>query len=121
MTKALVVGKKVFDLIERQPQIESKAKDDSKVQISESIEFKDVYFRYPTSVPTQPSTLQGVSFAIKAGTSTAIVGPSGSGKSTIAQLIERFYDPAKGEILFDGKNLKDLDLSQLRSSIGYVS
>ena len=68
-----------------------------------------------------PDTLQGVSFKIKAGTSTAIVGASGSGKSTIVQLIERFYDPKAVNIFFDQKNLKDFDLKDLRESIGYVS
>ena len=78
-------------------------------------------FRYPTAPETQPDTLQGVTFKIKAGTSTAIVGPSGSGKSTIVQMIERFYDPKSGEIKIDGQPLSSFSLSQLRCSIGYVS
>ena len=65
--------------------------------------------------------LQGVSFSIKAGESTAIVGPSGTGKSTIVQMIERFYAPKAGEIYFDTTNLKDIKLKALRESIGYVS
>jgi ABC-type multidrug transport system fused ATPase/permease subunit len=50
--------------------------------------------------------LDGASFKIKAGTSTAIVGPSGSGKSTIVQLLNRFYDPKEGDIFLDEENLK---------------
>lgn len=70
---------------------------------------------------TQPDTFQGISFQIRAGVSTAIVGASGCGKSTIVQLIERFYDPTKGEIKIDDKPLKEIDLNELRDAIGYVS
>jgi ABC-type multidrug transport system fused ATPase/permease subunit len=65
--------------------------------------------------------LQKASFYIKAGTSTAIVGPSGSGKSTIVQLLNRFYDPIEGKILFDKDDLKNKSLVALRETIGYVS
>ena len=91
------------------------------ISLEKGIHFKNVYFRYPTCPDSQPDTLQGASFMIKAGTSTAIVGPSGSGKSTIVQMIERFYDPKQGDIMMDDKNLKDYSLGQLRNSIGYVS
>ena len=67
--------------------------------------------------------LEHATFNIKAGTTTAIVGPSGSGKSTIIQLIERFYDPTEigGKICFDGVDIRDIDLKDLREQIGYVS
>jgi ATP-binding cassette subfamily B (MDR/TAP) protein 1 len=58
---------------------------------------------------------------IKSKTSTAIVGPSGSGKSTIVQMIERFYDPKSGDIHMDDINIKEIKISTLRESIGYVS
>jgi ATP-binding cassette subfamily B protein AbcA/BmrA len=64
---------------------------------------------------------ENISFKIKSGTSTAIVGPSGSGKSTIAQLCNRLYDPMEGAVLFDDVNLKSIDLKSLRESIGYVA
>lgn len=54
------------------------------------------------------------------GKVTALVGPSGSGKSTIVQLIERFYDPSEGSILIDSQNLKDVNLKDFRSKVGYV-
>ena len=77
-------------------------------------------FRYPTAHKTSTHTFTGVSFLIKSGTSTAIVGPSGSGKSTIVQLINRLYDPTAGEIRFGSDEIKDLDLVKLREMIGYV-
>ena len=132
LSKAGVVGKKVFDIIERQPDIginqdfkdrdyNSKVLSQEKVVVKDNISFTDVHFRYPTCPETQPDTLQGVNFKIKAGTSTAIVGPSGSGKSTIVQMIERFYDPKAGQIKIDNIDLKDFKIDQLRNSIGYVS
>lgn len=58
---------------------------------------------------------------IKSGQTVALCGPSGSGKSTIIQLLQRFYDPAQGEILLDGNRLRTLNVKQLRSNIGVVS
>ena len=85
------------------------------------INFKNVTFKYPTSLPEHKPVLIDATFKIKAGQATAIVGPSGSGKSTIVQLIERFYDPRSGQVDFDGFNIKNLDLKTLRENIGYVS
>ena len=65
-------------------------------------------FRYPTAQEKTKNTFENVSFKIKAGETTAIVGPSGSGKSTIIQLIERFYDAQEGNITFDNLNVKDI-------------
>jgi ABC-type multidrug transport system fused ATPase/permease subunit len=62
-----------------------------------------------------------MSFKIRGGETTAIVGPSGSGKSTIVQMIERYYSPLSGEIYLDNVNIKDIKLRTLRESIGYVS
>lgn len=62
-----------------------------------------------------------MTFQIRAGETTAIVGPSGSGKSTIVQMIERFYEPIHGNIFIDNTNIKDISLKGLRESIGYVS
>ena len=125
VAKAQIVGKKVFDILERLPEIRNNAAGEkskaTNIALKDTIEFNKVRFRYPTAPETQPDTLQGVSFKIKAGTSTAIVGPSGSGKSTIVQMIERFYDPISGSISFDSVPLSDFDLSNLRGSIGYVS
>lgn len=83
IVKALVMGKKVMDVINRVPTIKSAEKAIEQVQLLDSIKFKGVHFKYPTAVDRSRPTFQGVDFEIKAGTSTAIVGPSGSGKSTI--------------------------------------
>ena len=61
-----------------------------------------------------------MTFKVKSGCSTAIVGPSGSGKSTIVQMINRFYDPTGGSLTYGSTALTDIDLASLREMIGWV-
>ena len=79
------------------------------------IEFRDVSFAYGEN-----KALDDVSFRIEKGKKTAIVGLSGSGKSTILNLIEKFYDPDKGSILMDGKDLRDMECQGYRSLFSYL-
>ncbi|PWN63416.1 ABC transporter ATP-binding protein [Chryseobacterium oncorhynchi] len=85
--------------------------------IKGDIEFKNVSYVYPN---TGIKALDNLSFTIKAGESLAIMGKTGSGKSTIALLLCRLIDPTEGEILIDGKNLKDHNLTNYRNFIGYI-
>ncbi len=82
-----------------------------------SVEFKHVNFYYEPS----RQILKDVTFMLDTGHSIAIVGPSGSGKSTLVNLIPRLYDAVSGEVLFDGINVKKLDLTFLRGNIGVVT
>jgi len=91
------------------------------VTLKKGIKFCDVTFRYPTAPEGAKNILEKGNFTIKAEKNTAIIGPSGAGKSTIVQMIERFYDPFQGEILFDDEKISNLSLRALRESIGYVS
>lgn len=83
------------------------------------IEFRGVYFQYPT----RPSglALNNVSFLVPARSTVAFVGHTGSGKSTIVSLLERFYEPSRGEILFDDKPISALNLAQYRGCLGLVN
>ena len=81
------------------------------------IQFKNINFSYNES----EIVLKNISFEIKAGTTTAIVGSTGAGKSTIINLINRFYEINSGEILIDKINIKEFTISSLRDQIGYVS
>ncbi|KAD7477115.1 hypothetical protein E3N88_00251 [Mikania micrantha] len=87
-------------------------------KVNGCIEFHEVCFAYP-SRPNM--VLDDLSFTVGAGKKVAIVGPSGSGKSTIISLIQRFYDPISGQILLDGHDIKNLQLSWLRGLMGLVS
>jgi ATP-binding cassette subfamily B protein len=85
--------------------------------IKGDIEFRNVSYVYPN---TGIKALGNLSFKIEAGKSLAIMGKTGSGKSTIALLLCRLIDPTEGEILIDGKNLKDHNLINYRKFIGYI-
>ncbi len=84
----------------------------------QSIEFKNVYFSYETE---QESVLKNINLKINKGETIALVGPSGSGKSTIVDLMPRFFDPDKGEILIDNIPVTDVKISSLRKLFGYVN
>jgi len=86
--------------------------------LKHGIEFQDVSFRY---TPDTPDILQHISFFIPKGSIFAIVGPSGAGKSTIADLIPRFYAVTSGRILWDGEDIQELNVADLRRQIGIVS
>src|SRR3546814_8025088 len=81
-----------------------------------SVTFETVAFGYDAD----RTILNGVSFAVGAGETLAIVGPSGAGKSTIARLLFRFYDPQGGRILIDGQDIAQVTQASLRAAIGIV-
>lgn len=119
--KAKVVGKEIFDVIDRVPEIKDHDKCLDNFEVRNSITFEHVTFKYPTAPDYVKNVLERMNFKIRAGETTAIVGPSGSGKSTIVQMIERFYEPKEGDIYLDDANVRDIKLKTLRESIGYVS
>ena len=81
------------------------------------LEFEDVSFSYAKE---KGDVLANISLKVKAGENIAVVGPSGSGKTTLCSLVSRFYEPQKGRILLDGRDIKELLLSELRGAIGVV-
>ncbi len=85
-------------------------------ELKDKISFKNIYFKYKDEY-----VLKDISFEIPMGKTIALVGESGSGKSTIADLLPRFHDVQKGEILFDEINIKDASITDLRNHIGIVS
>ncbi|KAJ2910771.1 hypothetical protein GGI21_000537, partial [Coemansia aciculifera] len=109
---------KVFDIIDRKSPIDPlDTETGQKVEkVRGEISFRDVHFSYP-SRPDVP-VLKGFSLDILPGQKVALVGESGCGKSTTIGLIERFYDPAQGDVLIDGVNIKELNIGSLRQRIG---
>ncbi len=82
------------------------------------IEYRGVNFIYPTS---KAKTLTDINLSIPSGSSLAVVGATGSGKSTLIHLIGRFYDPSSGQVLVDGRDVRTLNLTELRRQIGMVA
>lgn len=116
--QAKAAGAKVFDIIDRTPQILLDDENAKQHDMKGEIAFKNVDFFYPSR--SDQKVLDNFTWTFEKGKTTAIVGPSGSGKSTIVQLIERFYDVSAGDITIDGENIKGLKLASLRKQIGYV-
>lgn len=83
-----------------------------------TVEFKSVSFKYPDA---DEYVLENVNFKVEKGETIAFIGSTGSGKSTLINLVPRFYDVTEGEVLVDGKDVRDFDLTDLRDRIGYVS
>lgn len=116
MPRASVSAKRVNEVLEKDTTI----KDGIITHSDEkgTIEFKNVSFMYEDA---EECVLNDISFKVGRGETVAFIGSTGSGKSTLINLIPRFYDVTKGEILVDGINIKDYKLSDLRDKIGYVS
>ncbi|CAG2164999.1 unnamed protein product [Oppiella nova] len=113
-------ARSVFDIIERQPLIDISSQKGEKIKnnFETNIEFKGIHFNYP--LRPEVKILNDFNLRIKSGETVALVGPSGCGKSTIIQLIQRFYDTNSGDVLIDGKRIKDLNVEWLRQQIGVV-
>ncbi len=107
---------KLFGLMDMVPEV-ADAPDAKELEVKGGrFEFKDVAFFHDG----RTAGLDGVSFTAEAGKKLAIVGPSGSGKSTLLKLAFRFFDVERGQILFDGQNLKSVTQKSLRESLGLV-
>ncbi|NXU86045.1 MDR1 protein, partial [Xiphorhynchus elegans] len=118
--KAKISAAHMFQLFERVPSIDSYSEEGEKPETFEgNITIKEVAFNYPNR--PEVKILQGLSVKVEKGQTLALVGSSGCGKSTVVQLLERFYDPLEGEMLFDGRNAKALNIKWLRAQIGIVS
>jgi ABC-type multidrug transport system fused ATPase/permease subunit len=88
-------------------------------QVQGHIEMRDVFFAYPSKPGV--SVLNGLSFQVSAGSRVGIMGKAGAGKSTIFQLLQRFYDPMSGQVLLDGRDIREYNPMWLREQIAVVS
>jgi len=118
LQKSLASWERIHSMLNEPLEIEDKDPEVSGLpHIVGDIEFRNVSFKYPGS---DEYALKNVSFKVKAGSNIAFVGRTGSGKTTLVNLIPRLFDSTEGEVLVDGKNIKDWNLTHLRRSIGYV-
>lgn len=117
--RAQTCAKRINTVLDMVPEFEGVQKIDNYIHANgkTKVEFKDVTFRYADA---EEAVLHNISFAVEGGTTTAIIGSTGSGKSTIASLIMRFYDIASGNLLVDGKDVREYSQAELRDKIGYV-
>ncbi|WP_417887396.1 ABC transporter ATP-binding protein [Zunongwangia sp.] len=106
---------RINEFLDTEPEIKNNKETPDEIQ--GDISFKNVTFTYDD---TNITALKNVSFEVKRGETLAIIGKTGSGKSTVLDLIGRLYDIQEGSIEIDGKNIKDINLNNLRKSIGYV-
>lgn len=106
---------RINEFLQIVPEITSS--NSQKTIVNGEIIFENVRFVYPES---GTEALSNINFKVKSGETLAIIGRTGSGKSTIADLVCRLFDPTEGNIYLDGINLKDFNLNELRSNIGYV-
>lgn len=132
---ALVSFERVFEVLDLEPMVKEKSAPKKLESKTPAITFNEVRFTYPKAqeislasleaaslpeVKDSEEILKGISFEVKPGTVTALVGPSGAGKTTISALLPRLYDVTGGSISIDGEDIRNFTLNSLRGSIGVV-
>ncbi len=117
INQGIAAGERIFSIIDAKSEVEDKAEAVELKEFRDKIEFRNVGFSYDG----QRQVLGGISLDVRKGETVALVGPSGGGKSTLSELVPRFYDPAQGDILIDGKPLKDYTQESVREHMGIVS
>ena len=117
LPRALEAAKRILEVLETEPKVVSGSLSDAG-DVSGEVEFRNVSFTYPGG---SGEVLSDISFKASKGETVAFIGSTGSGKTTLVNLIPRFYDASKGEVLVDGVNVRDYDLDALYGKISYVS
>lgn len=115
--RSMALFTRIFDYFDMPVEVESPAEPVRPEKTGGEVEFRSVSFSYEP----EREILHDISFTLRSGDCIAVVGPSGSGKSTIINLIPRLYDVSAGAVYFDGVDVRDMDLAELRSNIGVVS
>ena len=112
----LAGAERCFQIIDEQPEFPENAGKPNIGSVKGHVELKNVFFGYEKETPI----LKDINIEAKPGETVAIVGPTGAGKTTIINLLTRFYDVNKGEILIDGKNIQEVNIDSLRNALGIV-
>ena len=109
-------AQRVFSIIDAVPEIRNKPEAIPLPAISKSVDIRNVTFRYEDT-----PVLKQINLTVRAGEAVAFVGMSGGGKTTLVNLIPRFYDVSEGQILIDGRDIRDVTMESLRAQIGIVT
>ena len=117
LPRASVCAQRINEVLETPLSLKDGAGAEQSAEQKGTIEFRNVSFRYPGS---EEDVITGISFTVSKGQTVAIIGATGSGKTSLINLIPRFYDPSEGEVLVDGRNVRDYRLEDLRGKIGYA-
>jgi ABC-type multidrug transport system fused ATPase/permease subunit len=125
--RAIASGNRLFEILDREPRIESPAGAPELPPGGGRVQLREVTLNYagadgePDEREAALPALSEVSLDIEAGKTVALVGPSGSGKTSLVALIARLYDPNQGEVLVDGVDVREIDVPSLRSEIAFVA
>ncbi len=123
LTQSAASGRRVAEIIDEQPDIVNPEQPVMEVKDG-SVEFRGVRFDYAPTPQTQGchkrSALYNVSFSVESGQTIGVIGGTGSGKSTLVNLVSRLYDTKQGEVLVGGRNVKEYDLTVLRTAVAVV-
>ena len=116
--RADVSAKRINEVLDTEPVLRNGSRTEGAPGKEGEVEFRHVYFRY---LDAADDVLSDISFSAKKGETVAFIGSTGSGKSTLVNLIPRFFDATKGEVLVDGVNVKEYSMEALHDRLGYVS
>ena len=117
LPRASVCAQRINEVLDTSLSVEDGPVREAGKDEAGTVEFRHVFFRYPGS---EEDVVQDISFTAGKGQTIAFIGATGSGKTSLVNLIPRFYDCTSGEILVDGRNVRDYDLQALRRKIGYA-
>ena len=109
-------AERIFEILDEENEFPGNENMPEIGNVKGHVEFKNVYFGYTEG----KNVLKNINIEAKPGETIALVGPTGAGKTTTINLLARFYDVNKGEVLIDGKNIKDIEKDSLRNSLGIV-
>jgi ABC-type multidrug transport system fused ATPase/permease subunit len=115
--RAIAAGNRMFEIIDREPAIQSPPGAPALPAGGGEVELRGVTLRYDGSTPA----LASVDLRVEADRTVALVGPSGAGKTSMVGLIARLYDPSEGAVLVDGADIREVDVGSLRSQVAFVA
>ena len=132
--RAIASGNRLFEILDREPRIESPPGAPALPAGGGQVELRGVTLRYEAGRPVtaadidpapvgsmSAAALEGIDLTVEAGRTVALVGPSGSGKTSLVALVARLYDPSGGSVLVDGADVRSVDVGSLRTEIAFVS